>query len=253
MIDEFEAKGQLDRTPLDVILEREGLVDSPLLFPGKILADEVNGRLFIADSNHNRIVVAAWDGVVLDVIGSGVAGWQDGDFMTAAFFHPQGLTLADDNTLYVADTENHALRRVDLAARLVTTVAGTGEQGRYQQFEGNGLEVALNSPWDVWAHEGLVYIAMAGQHQLWVYEPATEIVRAFAGSGREELKDGLLLEGGLNQPSGLATDGRRLFFADSEASAIRYGDLAEGTLHTIVGTGLFDFGDVDGVGEVVPF
>jgi DNA-binding beta-propeller fold protein YncE len=251
MIKEFGAKGRLDRTPLDIILEHEGLVDSPLLFPGKVLADEANGRLFIADSNHNRIVITDLEGLVLDVIGSGLAGWQDGGFATAAFFRPQGLTLADDNTLYVADTENHTLRRLDLASRLVTTVAGTGEQGRYQQFEGHGLEVALNSPWEVLVHEGLIYIAMAGQHQLWLYEPATEVVRAFAGSGREELKDGLLEEGGLNQPSGLATDGRRLYFADSEASAIRYVDLARGTLHTIVGTGLFDFGDVDGVGDMV--
>jgi thiol-disulfide isomerase/thioredoxin len=251
MIKEFGAKGRLDLTPLDIILEHEGLVDSPLLFPGKVLADEANGRLFIADSNHSRIVITDLEGLVLDVIGSGLAGWQDGGFATAAFFRPQGLTLADDNTLYVADTENHTLRRLDLASRLVTTVAGTGEQGRYQQFGGNGLDVALNSPWDVLAHEGLIYIAMAGQHQLWLYEPATEVVRAFAGSGREELKDGLLEEGGLNQPSGLATDGRRLYFADSEASAIRYLDLARGTLHTIVGTGLFDFGDVDGVGDMV--
>jgi thiol-disulfide isomerase/thioredoxin len=251
MIKEFGAKGRLDRTPLDIILEHEGLADSPLLFPGKVLADEANGRLFIADSNHNRIVITDLEGLVLDVIGSGLAGRQDGGFATAAFFRPQGLTLADDNTLYVADTENHTLRRLDLASRLVTTVAGTGEQGRYQQFEGHGLEVALNSPWEVLVHEGLIYIAMAGQHQLWLYEPATEVVRAFAGSGREELKDGLLEEGGLNQPSGLATDGRRLYFADSEASAIRYVDLARGTLHTIVGTGLFDFGDVDGVGDMV--
>ena len=93
---------------------------------------------------------------------------------------------------------------------------------------------------------------MAGQHQLWVYDPAGETIRLFAGSGREELRDGPLLQGGLNQPSGLATDGRLLYFADSEASAIRSADLdPAGALATIVGTGLFDFGDVDGVGDAV--
>ena len=93
---------------------------------------------------------------------------------------------------------------------------------------------------------------MAGQHQLWQYDPATRQVQVFAGSGREELVDGPLLNGGLNQPSGLATDGELLYIADSEASAIRTASLGSGgELQTIVGTGLFDFGDVDGTGEEV--
>jgi thiol-disulfide isomerase/thioredoxin len=252
MIAEFDALGRLDRTPLALKLERENMVDSPLLFPGKVLTDAANNRLFIADSNHNRIVVTDLDGNVLEVIGSGRAELQDGSYETAAFFRPQGMTLAGENTLYVADTENHAIRRVDLSARLVETVAGIGEQVYLQVTEGDAAATGLNSPWDVLHHDGLVYIAMAGQHQLWLYDPATETVRLFAGSGREELRDGSLTRGGLNQPSGLATDGQLLYFADSEASAIRTADLDPyGDLHTIVGTGLFDFGDVDGQGDEV--
>ena len=93
-----------------------------------MLADPENNRLFIADSNHNRLVVTDLDGVVQAVIGSGRSGLQDGNFATAQFFRPQGLTLADANTLYVADTENHALRKVDLEAEMVETVAGNGLQ-----------------------------------------------------------------------------------------------------------------------------
>lgn len=250
MIAEFDARELIDRTPLALKLERENLANSPLLFPGKVLADPANNRLFIADSNHNRIVVTNLDGVVQAVIGNGRSGLQDGNFESAQFFRPQGLALAAANTLYVADTENHALRRVDLAAGTVETVAGNGRQGRYEIFEGEGTAVPLNSPWDVLYLDGIVYIAMAGQHQLWQYDPATQQVQVFAGSGREELVDGPLLTGGLNQPSGLATDGERLYFADSEASAIRSASAAEG-LRTIVGTGLFDFGDVDGSGSEV--
>lgn len=250
MIAEFDARELIDRTPLALKLERENLANSPLLFPGKVLADPENNRLFIADSNHNRIVVTNLDGVVQAVIGNGRSGLQDGNFESAQFFRPQGLALAAANTLYVADTENHALRRVDLAAGTVETVAGNGRQGRYEIFEGEGTAVPLNSPWDVLYLDGIVYIAMAGQHQLWQYDPATQQVQVFAGSGREELVDGPLLTGGLNQPSGLATDGERLYFADSEASAIRSASAAEG-LRTIVGTGLFDFGDVDGSGSEV--
>ncbi|MDX1664636.1 MAG: thioredoxin-like domain-containing protein [Candidatus Promineifilaceae bacterium] len=251
MVVEFE--DEIDTTPVDLVLERESLANSPLLFPGKVVADAANNRLFIADSNHNRLVVTDLDGRVLEVIGSGREGLSDGDYESATFFRPQGLALADAATLYVADTENQVIRRVDLAAEQVETVAGTGEQVYSRDGGGPALETPLNSPWDVLYHDGLLYIAMAGQHQLWQYDPQAETVSVFAGSGREELVDGRLLEAGLNQPSGLATDGARLYVADSEASAIRAADLNRetGRMETIVGTGLFDFGDVDGVGDEV--
>jgi thiol-disulfide isomerase/thioredoxin len=252
MIEEFDALGKIDRNPLDLELEHESQLDSPLLFPGKVLADAENNRLFIADSNHNRLVITDLEGVVLDVIGDGNGRLKDGAYEEASFFRPQGMTLADANTLYVADTENHTIRRVDLAERRVTTVAGTGQQVFMGNPFGNALETPLNSPWDVLYHDGEVYIAMAGNHQLWVYDPATEVVVLHAGSGREQLTDGPLLQGGLNQPSGLGTDGEILYFADSEASAIRTADFdPAGEMNTIVGTGLFDFGDVDGTGDEV--
>jgi thiol-disulfide isomerase/thioredoxin len=250
MIAEFDALGRIDRRPLELKLEQENQLNSPLLFPGKVLADPDSGRLFIADSNHNRLVVTDLDGLVLEVIGDGRARLADGDFETASFFRPQGLTLADENTLYVADTENQTIRKVDLAARQVETVAGTGEQVYSPIVGGPALTTPLNSPWDVLYYDGQVYIAMAGQHQIWRYDPEASVVALFAGSGREELSDGPLAQAGLNQPSGLATDGKVLYIADSEASAIRAADLdPEGQLRTIVGTGLFDFGDVDGQGD----
>jgi sugar lactone lactonase YvrE len=252
MVSEFDELGRIDRTPLNLKLEQESQADSPLLFPGKVLADAEQNRLFIADSNHNRIVITDLEGKVLEVIGDGRAGLQDGGYESARFFRPQGITLADESTLYVADTENHTIRKVDLDARQVETVAGTGGQVYMEVPAGRALDTPLNSPWDVLYHDGLVYIAMAGQHQLWVYDPKAETVIRHAGSGREELTDGPLIRGGLNQPSGLATDGQVLYFADSEASAIRTADIdPNGNLNTIVGTGLFDFGDVDGVGEDV--
>lgn len=252
MIAEFDAQGKIDRTPLDLRLEQEGQADSPLRFPGKILADAAHSRLFIADSNHNRLVITDLEGNVLEVIGDGRPRLEDGDYETASFFRPQGLTLADENTLYVADTENHAIRKVDLAARQVETVAGVGRQIYMEVPTAQAKTYGLNSPWDVLYHDGFVYIAMAGQHQVWAYDVAAGTILLHAGSGREELRDGGLTQGGLNQPSGLATDGTVLYIADSEASAIRTADLdPDGELKTIVGTGLFDFGDVDGVGNEV--
>lgn len=245
LVAEFDAKGQIDRTPLP--FRADPLPKTTLRFPGKVLADATGGRLFISDSNHDRIIVTSLDGEVRQVIGGRGRGLADGDSARATFHQPQGLALADRDTLYVADNLNNALRRVDLARGTVTTVAGTGTHGYMRDDAADARRVPLNSPWDVLVHAGQVYIAMAGQHQLWRYDPAGGGIERFAGSGYEALEDGPRLDAGMNQPSGLTSDGEYLYIADSEASAIRrvgFGSAAR--LQTLVGTGLFDFGDRDG-------
>src|SRR5207253_1733329 len=129
---------------------------------------------------------------VTTVIGSGTAGAADGPFAQAQFDHPNGLALVGD-TLYVADTENHTLRAVDLAAGTVTTVAGTGTIG-YNRTGGPAHDTPLNSPWDLWAQGDTLYIAMAGTHQLWTLRLPAGEVRPFAGNGREAIKDGPLAQ-----------------------------------------------------------
>jgi thiol-disulfide isomerase/thioredoxin len=249
----FEERGTLDRRPLDLVGDSGPRPDSPLRFPGKVLADEEGDRLFIADTSHHRIVVTTLDGEVLRVIGSGQPGFEDGPPDEASFRRPQGLALADRDVLYVADTGNHSLRRVDLASGAVTTAAGTGDQQYMFDFrEAPAQGTGLNSPWDLLFHEDQLYIAMAGQHQIWRYDPATQRLHLHAGSGREALQDGALIGAGLNQPSGLASNGTDLFVADSEASAVRRVALERGgSVATLVGMGLFEFGDVDGRGDRV--
>src|SRR5690606_14572195 len=123
MVEHFEQEGTLIRGPRTFELERRRQPDSVLSFPGKVLADEEGDRLFIADSNHNRIVVASLSrGNVLDIIGQGDAGFADGDFGTALLRQPQGMAV-DGDVLYIADTGNHAIRRADLQSRLVVTLA----------------------------------------------------------------------------------------------------------------------------------
>ena len=249
MVQEFEGKGILDRTPLNHRME-EG-AKSALAFPGKVLADEATDRLFISDSNHNRIILSTLEGEVRQVIGSGEVGFANGDFRIASFDHPQGMAL-DGDVLYVADTENHAIRRVDLAGGKVETVAGTGRQARGFGKGGDALSTDLSSPWDLALHDGTLYIAMAGIHQLWSLDLEAKQVRPYAGNGREAPVDGPLLTASLDQPSGITTDGKVLYFADSEASAIRTADLNDsGRVSTIVGQDLFVFGDVDGTGDAV--
>jgi DNA-binding beta-propeller fold protein YncE len=251
LIADARARDALDETPIRLALEKHRLGPSPLAFPGKILADPQGDRLFIADTNHNRIVIARRNGELLATVGGPEAGRRDGSFAEARFDHPQGLALAG-GALYVADRENHLIRKLDLTVRKVTTVAGTGRQDHVRTARGPALGIGLNSPWDLVTHQGTLYIAMAGPHQLWALDLVSGEIRTYAGNGREDLTDGPLAEAELAQPSGLTTDGKRLYFADSEASAIRSADLdATGEVRTLAGTGLFEFGDVDGQGGAV--
>ncbi len=249
LIERFEAKGKVDREPLELALERDREPAAMLSFPGKVLADAASGRLFIADTGDHRLVVARLaDGAVLETVGGGGPGLDDGPFAEARFRGPQGLAL-DGDRLYIADTGNHAVRLVDLAAGTVSTVAGTGEQGRRSGRGGPARDTALSSPWDVLLHDGVLYVAMAGWHQVWRIDLSTGRAEPFAGTGREARIDGPRDEAALAQPSGLAADGRRLYVADSEASAIRAIDLGPpGRVETVVGGDLFDFGDRDGRG-----
>jgi thiol-disulfide isomerase/thioredoxin len=251
MVQYFKAKNELIESPLSFKLEKFSAPPSLLSYPGKVLADEKNNRLFISDSNHNRIVITTLDGAVQDVIGDGSIGAKDGGFAEAEFNHPQGVAL-DGDVLYICDTENHLIRKADLKARTVQTFVGTGEQSRRMNVEGVGATVALNSPWDALVQNEKLYVAMAGPHQVWVIDLKTAAARPYAGSGQENHKDGKLLEAALAQPSGITTDGKSLFFADSEISSIRSASLnPNGYVSTIVGKGLFDFGDVDGLGDRV--
>ena len=249
MVLNYEAADVLDRTSLDYRLEQPP--EGALSFPGKVLADELRDRLFISDSNHNRILQTTLEGEVTQVIGGVTPGFEDGDFVVAAFDHPQGMALRN-NILYVADTENHAVRRLYLNDRYVDTMAGNGEQGPFGNQGGSLGEVGLNSPWDLTVHRGTVYAAMAGYHQIWGLDELTLRALPHAGSGREDIHDGPMRSAALAQPSGITNDRKMLYFVDSETSSVRMADLSlSGRVTTIVGRGLFEFGDVDGMGTEV--
>ncbi|MEE9296544.1 MAG: thioredoxin-like domain-containing protein [Phycisphaerae bacterium] len=255
-------KGTLAASPLSI--RRDGTVEpaTGLAFPGKVLADMRGGqthglqsvgfgggRVFISDSNHNRIVVTSWPDAegrckLIKTIGNGAAGRDDGPAKTATFDHPQGMALVGE-TLYVADTENHLIRAVDLKHWWVSTVLGTGEMGHDRTGGAMGVEQEISSPWDLAAEGGTLYIAMAGIHQIWRAEMPVGFARALAGSGRENIVDGPVETAALSQPSGICLHRGRLYFADSEVSAIRGVDLADEQVFTVIGEGLFVFGDVD--------
>ncbi len=250
----FDERGEIDRAPLALDLERARHADRPLLYPGKVLAVAASGRLFISDSNHNRIVVASLDGRLIETIGSGLQGDNDGIFTQARFHRPQGLALGPDHDLYVADTENHQVRVVDFQARAVHTVAGTGKQGAGSGEGGEAMRIDLNSPWDLALKPGILIIAMAGPHQLWVIDLLHDRVYPYAGTGEEARKDGPVNVATFAQPSGLALDGNTLYVADAEANIVRALELPpSNTVTTLAGGDLFEFGDQDGQGDAARF
>jgi len=272
-LDEHRAKGTLAETPIEIVPDDVFISPSALRYPGKVLAhvdDENpdNSRLFVADSSNDRVIVAtlpdsAGHADVIEVYGNGERGLVNGRSSVARFHDPHGFAYdAAENTLYVADTKNHAIRRIDLDERVVDTIAGTGEQGRDRRGGDPGREQPLNSPWALALSpdRDTLYVAMAGPHQLWSVDFSNErrVARAIAGSGAENVFDGPAQQAALAQPSGfaLSQDGRRLYFTDTEGSAIRVYDTEAKTVETIIGravedpyldSSLFDFGDIDGV------
>jgi thiol-disulfide isomerase/thioredoxin len=247
---EHGAKGTLRRGDGPYVAPEPQAGD--LKFPGKAVRLP-DGHYLVADSGHHALVELAEDGErVVRRIGDGGRGLVDGT--APRFSEPQGLALLPpelglDYDVVVADTVNHALRGVRLADGSVTTLAGTGKQWwQGSPTDGPAREVDLSSPWDVAWFDGRVWIAMAGVHQLWAYDPVAGTVAVAAGTTNEGLVDGPLAEAWFAQPSGLAVsaDGERLWVADSETSAVRWVSRETRDVHTAVGTGLFDFGHRDG-------
>ena len=215
VVAEHEARGTLRRGPFAV--DPVGGGTGELAFPGKVAVSEVAGgswRLAVADTGHDRVLVCAPDGEVLAE--------------HPGLYQPQGVCWEADGALLVCETGAGRVWRIGPAG------------GRTLVAEG------LASPWDVVVWNGHVVVAEAGRHRLWAQDAAGEL-QVIAGSGGEGLYDGPALGAGLAQPSGLAvTAAGELAFVDAESSALRVLDRPGGTVRTLVGEGLFDWGAADG-------
>lgn len=246
---EHAAKGTLRRGDGPYVAPEP--VATHLRFPGKALLLP-DGGFLVSDTTRHRLVELDADGeTVRRHFGTGDRGLADGGPDEARFSEPQGLAVLPDGRIAVADTVNHAIRALDLTTGVTSTLAGTGRQWwQGTPASGPAREVDLSSPWDVAWFGDRLWIAMAGVHQLWTYDPESATVRVAAGTTNEGLVDGPAAEAWFAQPSGLAVsaDGERLWVADSETSALRWVD-REARVHTAVGTGLFDFGHRDGAAE----
>ena len=249
MVAQFWSRGELTPTPPSPPSARVA-ASRVLRYPGKIKpCPGANGETLwaVADSGHHQVVVVDDYGGEVARYGDGAAGFEDGEADLARFNGPEGL-VCDATSIWVADTRNHAIRRVDRVSGKVTTVAGNGCRGLALGQGEPGQGVALASPWDLALVGGVLYFANAGSHQICSLA-ADGTVRPVAGSGAENISDGAAMIAELAQPSGLAAcpGGKALYFADSESSAVRRLVLGpEPRVETLVGTGLFDFGHTNG-------
>ncbi|MGB0749312.1 MAG: hypothetical protein ACPGO3_11245, partial [Magnetospiraceae bacterium] len=250
MLKNAQRQGSLRPTPM--ALAEPPAHEGALHFPGKIkpiVGARGTREWAVASGGQHQIVILDEQGQTVQRIGSGKPGFEDGPLASAEFNSPQGLVAGDGAVFYVADTGNHALRQVDLASGIVTTLAGSGFRGQPLTGRRYGEAVDLASPWDLERQENRLFFANAGTHQIGIYHLGDGLVEVLAGTGEENIVDGPAGKALLAQPSGLALDpqGRGLYFTDSETSALRVVWL-DGDPHveTLIGSGLFDFGDRDG-------
>jgi DNA-binding beta-propeller fold protein YncE len=249
LIESAKLRGTLNSEPLHFAADQPTNPTGMLRYPGKV---EVNGsRIAIADSGNHRVIVAnlrddARSATIETIAGTGKPGFVDGT--NGQLNSPQGMVFSGD-TVFIADAENHSIRAFDIPSGQLRTVAGTGSQMRTR---GDRQAGAMSSPWDIALGGDTLYVAMAGAHQIWSVDVATGKSRVHSGTGGEDIRDGENQNALLAQPMSITAKEGRLYFADSESSAVRWADMAEdGAVGTIVGTGLFDFGDVDGQGDDV--
>ncbi|MCR6631360.1 MAG: thioredoxin-like domain-containing protein [Magnetospirillum sp.] len=248
MARQFFARGELKPQPLPLTPVTED--GGRLRFPGKIKPcpeDDGTKLWALADTGHNQVALLTDEGEEFLRYGTGEAGNRDGAAHEASFDGPEGLAC-DGRFIYVADTRNHAIRRIDRQTGWVDTLAGLGCRGAILRQPEPALGAALASPWDLEIVDGVLYFANAGSHQIGAVDLSTGMVRPVAGSGGESIIDGDGDNAALAQPSGLslAPEGNALFFTDSETSAVRRLCLRSGRVETLVGHGLFDFGYANG-------
>ncbi|MGE0871483.1 MAG: hypothetical protein AB7P03_23185 [Kofleriaceae bacterium] len=201
------------------------------------------GNLYIADTANQRIRRVDVDGTITTVAGTGVsgAGGAGGPATSAELAFPLGVAVAAQGTLYIADTSNHRVARVDDSENLVI-VAGTGSFGATGDG-GPATSATLYQPFGVAVDPaGNVYIDDRNNHRIrWVDSAGTIRTVAGIGTGGFNGDGGAATSAQLLFPTGVAIDGMgNLYVADADNRRIRRIDMS-GVITTVAGTGAFGF------------
>jgi hypothetical protein len=217
----------------------------PLRFPAGLAATP--DRLYVADSGHHRILECTHGGRILRQFGTGTPDFIDGGIGEAAFKRPLGLAL-ERELLYVADTGNHALRRINLRSGQVDTLCGNGKAGEpVAGLLSNPAAVGLDHPHGLVVAGNQVLIAMAGDNRIWSYDLGHKSLSWRAGAGVLETRDGSGHMAAFAQPVALAAVQQVLYVCDALGSAIRSMQLRGDLVQTLVGgQGIWESGYEDG-------
>ena len=218
-------------------------VRAALYFPSGVAVDGA-GNLYIADTSNHRIRKVDATGTITTIAGTGERGFggDEGPATTARLTFPRGVAVDGAGNLYIADTSNHRIRKVD-ATGTITTIAGTGERG-FGGDEGPATTARLTFPLGVAVDSaGGLYIADTYNHRIRKVD-STGTITTIAGTGEFGFggDGGPAVEAGLRNPYGVAVDGAgNLYIADTDNHRIRKVD-STGTITTVAGTGERGFG-----------
>lgn len=226
---------------LRVFSEKDPEPRLPLRFPSGLAANA--DRLYVADSGHHRILECTHAGRILREFGMNTSGFMDGMLTESAFSRPQGLALLRES-LYVADTGNHALRRINLNTGKVDTLCGNGQSGK--MIEGADTHLSLNHPQALAVTQNQLFIAMAGDNTIWSYDLGRAELKWCAGAGLLDVRDGNGYMAAFAQPVSLAIVEQVLYVCDALGSAVRSLQVRSDLVQTLVGQGVWEYGDADG-------
>ena len=213
--------------------------EAQLYAPRGVAVDSA-GNLYIADSLNERIrKVDADTGTITNFAGRTFSG-DGGPASQAHIFEPDGVAVDSAGNLYVADTKNHRIRRVNATTGTITTIAGTGESG-FSQDGGPATQAQLYYPEGVAVDgTGNIYIADTNNRRIRKVDAATGTITTIAGTGLQDHggDGGPATLARLYGPTGVAVDGAgNIYIADTNSHSIRKVDAATGIIDTIAGDG----------------
>lgn len=209
--------------------------------PLGITTDGIN--VYIADTGNHRIrKIEITTGIVTTLAGS-TSGYLDATGTAAQFNGPRGVAT-DGKNVYVADTQNHRIRKIEIASGIVTTLAGDGSAG---YLDGTGTAARLNSPFHLTTDGTDVFVADYSNHRIRKIEIATGIVTTLAGDGTAAYLDDTGIAAQFNNPYGLAVGGAHLYVGDNTNNRIRKIEIATGVVTTLAGDGTAAYLDDTGI------